>query len=94
MCEIRYAKATVLGKEIRMDKCMIHDIDILTTFYDLTTLACCCGHGRYKRTVVCKCNDGRIIEASSGKTLNRKKRFYKKDEGGYYFIPEVERLKS
>ena len=73
-----------------MDKCMIQEIDILGGCHKLNTLACCCGHGKYKQTIVCKCRDGTIIETVSGIKLDRKKRFYRKDKDGFFFIPEVE----
>ena len=31
----------------------------------------------------------KVFELFSGKLINRKKRFYKKDKEGYYYIPEV-----
>ena len=55
-------------------------------------VACCCGHGKYPMTIVKKMglsNDIYNVEIISGKIILRKKRFYKKDKQGYYFIPEV-----
>jgi len=40
-------------------------------------------------TIVCRSPFGFNIEICSGKTIPRKKRFYKKDKEGFYYIPEV-----
>ena len=53
------------------------------------TVACCCGHNKYPMTIVVKDKYGNIYELFSQKVLPRKKKFYKKDEEGYYFIPET-----
>lgn len=55
-------------------------------------VACCCGHGKYPMTIVKKMGletDPYFIEVLSGKVIPRKKRFYKRDKKGYYFIPET-----
>jgi len=58
----------------------------------LITRACCCGHGKYPKTVVIERTNinGEVInlELISGKIIPRKKLFYKKDKQGFYFIPE------
>ena len=79
-----------MKKEFRADLC-IRDllIDMQYSEFDVT-LAHCCGHGRYPRTIVMQNDDTKIItELFSGKIIPRKRRFYKKDEDGYYYIPEV-----
>jgi hypothetical protein len=57
---------------------------------DIKTLACCCGHNKYPMTI--------IVENVWSKTpfeilhhidIPRKKKFYKKDKEGYYYIPEI-----
>jgi len=53
-------------------------------------VASCCGHGKYPKTIVAKkIRNGQAIELLSGTWIPRKKRFYKKDRQGYYFIPET-----
>jgi hypothetical protein len=52
------------------------------------TLACCCGHNLYPRTVVVEKN-GLPYEFYSGQFIPRKKRFYRRDAQGIFFIPEV-----
>ena len=54
----------------------------------IKTLASCCGHKKYPRTIVIESNN-RIEELYSGKVIPRTKRFYKKDKQGYYFLPEI-----
>lgn len=59
----------------------------------LSVVACCCGHGKYPMTVVMKNNSlkGKLIcfDLISGKDIPRKRRFYRRDKRGYYFIPEA-----
>jgi len=60
---------------------------------NLITRACCCGHGRYAKTVII---ETRYImgvvknyELFTGRVIPRKRRFYVKDNDGYFFIPEL-----
>ena len=57
------------------------------------TLACCCGHKKYPMTIVVKNKHGLIYDLISLKVIPRKKKFYKKDKEGYYYIPEVSNIK-
>jgi len=80
----------------RIDPCMKNFIEILNELLKQSPfiiVACCCGHFRYPMTIVVKGNSGKIYDLVSGKTILRKKRFYKKDKNGYYFIPEVSKEK-
>ena len=72
----------------KIDDCMSNLITLLKIYSPYKTLACCCGHRKYPMTVVIKVGDD-IIELMSNIIIPRKKRFYKKDKEGYYFIPEV-----
>jgi len=56
---------------------------------ELKIVACCCGHRKYPMTIVVKQGDNLVWELVSGKYISRKKRFYRKDGLGYYYIPEV-----
>ena len=58
---------------------------------DYELLASCCGHGKYPMTLIVGVGiSGRMRwDLVSGKYISRKKRFYKKDKQGYYYIPEV-----
>lgn len=57
----------------------------------IKTLGSCCGHGRYPPTIVADIT-GHRVEIFSGIEIPRKRKFYKKDKDGYYYIPET--LKS
>lgn len=73
----------------RIDPEFKHFIEILN-MYDMKTKACCCGHGRYHQTVVVE-SLGSNYELFSGKHIPRKKRFYRRDKDGYFYIPEVDK---
>ena len=73
----------------RIDPCLrefIKNLNLLKS--NLKILACCCGHGKYPMTIVVALGNLRY-DLVSGKYITRKKRFYRKDKQGYYFIPEV-----
>ena len=72
----------------RIDPCMKKEIEELQK-EGIVTLSCCCGHKKYSATIVCKNESGIIFERNSGIEIPRKKKFYKKDKQGYYYIPEV-----
>lgn len=72
----------------KMDKCIWMLVNALNRI-GILTLASCCGHGKYRMTIVANL-DGVRYEFISGKIIPRKSRFYKKDKNGYYYIPEVE----
>ena len=75
----------------RIDKCLISIINNLNKSTELKTLVSCCGHGKYNSTIVVKDKIGNIFEYYSNKSLTPKKRnrYYKKDNKGFYFIPEL-----
>lgn len=77
-------------KHIRVDSC-IRNLIMSLGSHGFLTVACCCGHGKYPLTIVCQVRDypDKFFELISGKDINRKVRFYKKDKQGYYYIPEV-----
>jgi len=72
----------------RIDKCMRNRIKKLNEM-GIITLGCCCGHKKYKRTIVIKTHVG-IWEWYSTKRIPRIRRFYKRDDEGYYYIKEVD----
>ena len=73
----------------RMDPCMTNLIRILNE-KGMRTRRCCCGHGKYNMTIVVFEDDLKVYrEIISNIVIPRKKRFYKKDKQGYYYIPEV-----
>ncbi len=75
------------------DKCMENLIRILNE-KGIITRSCCCGHGKYNMTIVIWDSDLKINrEIMSMKVIPRKKKFYKKDKQGYYYIPECRKDK-
>lgn len=73
-----------------LDPCMKNLINMLNKVPQIITLGCCCGHKKYHITIVYRCKDGKTRELISDIQINRKKRFYKKDKKGVYYIPEAE----
>jgi len=78
--------------DTRIDPCMRNIIKVLN-FHGIKTFACCCGHKKYSPTIVCEWGEY-ILEIFSNKYIPRKKKFYKRDKQGYYYIPEVINGKS
>lgn len=74
----------------RIDPCMLEVIRNLQE-QRIKTLACCCGHGKYHMSIIIDIGKDLVIplEIFSNKVIERKKRFYKKDKEGYYYIPET-----
>ncbi len=70
---------------------MKHIIEFINDHSNLIeTVGCCCGHKIYSMTIIVKHNDGTIYDLISNKVIPRKKKFYKRDNWGYYYIPEVD----
>ena len=76
----------------RIDGCMC-DLIISLNAHGYKTVGCCCGHGRYPMTVICRVrdSDNLFFDLISCKDVKRKKGggFYKKDKEGYYYLPEI-----
>lgn len=76
----------------KIDKC-IQSFILSLQSTGFKTLSCCCGHGIYPLTVVIETHsEGRKpfnVELISGKIIPRKRNFYKKDDKGFYYIPET-----
>ena len=75
-----------------IDECIRDWIKLLEKLGITNIMACCCGHGKYSKTIVLKgirCN----YEGFSGELIPRTKKYYKRDKKGYYYIPEVEKCK-
>ena len=76
----------------RIDKCMKQCIGTLNAFSSdqiMKPVASCCGHGKYSMTIILKNTQGTCWELFTGKIIPRTRNFYKRDEQGYYYIPEV-----
>lgn len=74
----------------RIDPCMVQVILNLKEL-KVRTLACCCGHGKYPMSIIVDIGADMVVplEIFSNKVIERRKRFYKKDKRGYYYIPET-----
>lgn len=93
MCNSRNStKIDIQGKKVKLDRCFTVLITILNT-KGYKTLACCCGHTRYFPTIVVEFKDENnqpyAFELLNCVRIPRKRKFYKKDKQGYYYIPEV-----
>ncbi len=78
----------------RIDPCLKDLIKALNE-HGIETLSCCCGHGKYPITIIYRYKNegimnGNIYDFCTGWGIPRKKKFYKKDKQGYYYIPEVQ----
>jgi hypothetical protein len=76
----------------RIDKCLIGCIATLE-MRDFKIVACCCGHGKYPTTIIYKGRFGGYFDLLSGKEIPERRKIYKKDKQGYYYIPEVSKEK-
>ena len=67
-------------------KCLV---DAVNEYTEYETLSSCCGHNRYPMTIVVRDRNGKVFDLISGKDVPRKRNFYKQDQEGFYYIPEV-----
>lgn len=73
----------------RIDPCMRYFIKWLNN-REIETVSCCCGHGKHPMSILVKSPDrSHIYDIFSGIVIPRKKRFYKTDREGVYYIPEI-----
>ena len=72
-----------------IDPCMKKQVEKFKNM-GFNVVACCCGHNKYNKTIIIKDQLGNVYDSVSKKSVLRKKKFYKKDKQGVYFIPEVE----
>lgn len=81
----------------QIDPCLLPIINRINSVKGQRTIASCCGHGRYCPTILIENIDtGEIHELYSHKKFNgkynngkKRKRFYKYDKRGYYYLPGV-----
>jgi len=80
-----------------IDECMtdcVNTLECMSLQSNVKSYGSCCGHGRYSKTIVMGNKAGTRWELLTGILIPRKKKFYKKDSRGYYFIPEVDKVKK
>jgi len=71
-------------------KTIFKSLDAMGIYTHIKSVGCCCGHNKYPMTIVIQNTQNyRTWEFFTGVDIPRKKRFYKKDKEGYYYIPEV-----
>lgn len=90
MCDKLYLKQGYCNP--RIDSCIQELVFNINKKPNLKTLASCCGHNRYPKTIVVKNKTTHeIFEYFSKIPLGKRKRnrYYKKDKSNYYFIPEL-----
>ena len=78
-----------------IDECMKDEISAINSIIDVSKFeirACCCGHGKYPKTIIVEGFNDQMWDLVSGMDIPRKRNFYKRDKKGYYYIPET--LKS
>lgn len=70
----------------RIDACLIQEIKELNK-NGFKTLASCCGHDRYPKTII-GLKNGKVIELISGITIEKKKhnQYYRRDKQGFYYL--------
>ena len=76
-----------------IDPCLVNLIKFLEE-HGIRTVACCCGHGIYPMSIIVRTGrEGVTREICSNTTFEgRRKRYYKRDENGVYFIPELRQV--
>ena len=96
MCQKRNSTEIPYGNQFnrfaKVDDCIAKEL-IRLNMKGIRTLSACCGHNRYKKTIVVLGKDGTTRkEHFSKKIIPRKRRFYvtckKGKNKGYYYMPE------
>lgn len=91
MCDKRASvNVCIQNKFVRVDECLRETIWALNRS-GVITVASCCGHGHYHPTILVRNKKGEIYDIFSGIKIPRVRNFYKTDDYGFYYIPEVER---
>ena len=91
MCKLKKYHKT---SNTQIDKCMRKLIDFIDDHSNMIeVIACCCGHYKYPMTIIVEHNNGIIYDLMSDIEIPRKRRFYKRDKQGYYYIPEIVKRK-
>lgn len=72
----------------RIDPCIKNLIKELKKL-GLNIKGCCCGHKKYPLTIVVERADKTRYDLVSNVEIPRRKKSYKRDKEGYYYIPET-----
>lgn len=75
----------------RIDPCLEKKIEMINSISGVKTLASCCGHGKYSPSIIIKNDFGIVFDFYTLKEIPEKKRnrYYRKDNQGFYYIPEL-----
>lgn len=78
-----------------LDPCMAYMLISIERIIDkkhFELVASCCGHRKYPMTIIIHAKKSNFnFELFTYKKISRKKRFYKKDKRGHYYVPEVKK---
>jgi hypothetical protein len=88
MCIGKTTEVIIEGKSISVDSCIADEVSELNRV-GIKTLGCCCGHGKYEKTIIIKGHKIPNWEWFSGKLIMRKRNFYYKDKEGIFHLLEV-----
>lgn len=92
------------GSARNIDPCLVKELEELKDTFPrfkekFKTIMSCCGHFKYSKTLVVQNRGSKVhFEWFSGIRLEGTKRaderapFYKRDQEGYYYIPEVDEV--
>ena len=96
MCEVGTMKEVIIqDKSISVDSCIAETVQMINTELSnkIKTLGCCCGHGKYPKTIVVKdLLTGINYEYFTKKIIRRSRNLYYKDNEGIFHLPEVKTL--
>ena len=77
-----------------IDKCMEDEIRKMIAS-GTETIGCCCGHGKYPKTVIYRARSGAAVSYFTSTFLlskdgsHKKRNFYVMDDEGFYYIPKT-----
>jgi hypothetical protein len=78
-------KIEIQGRKVKVDSCL-NQLILWLNNTGVKTFMCCCGHGKYRPTIIYQ-KGGSLIEFYSN-SLVLTKHPYVKDSEGVFFIPE------
>lgn len=76
----------------KIDPCLVNLIAFLNQ-QNIKTISCCCGHAKHPMSIIVQTKvKGITRDICNDIYFDNKKKFYKKDKQGYYFIPEIKNI--
>ena len=101
MCEKKYFGKRSASR--RIDPCLVDEIEELNK-NGTKTVASCCGHGKYPRSIIVIDADNKLrngknmcfdydthtrVNDYKPKLKKQNQKWYKRDDEGYYYIPQL-----